>query len=149
MIWKPHATVAAVIENEGKFLLVEELIHGERLYNQPAGHLEDKESFTEATIREVFEESAWKFTPAGVIGVYLWRHPDNGETFLRVALHGECSDHQPEQALDDGIQGTVWKTRDEIARLDKMLRSPLVLECIDDYLNGASYPLSMLRQIRS
>lgn len=148
MIWKPHATVAAIVEQNNRFLLVEELIHGDIVYNQPAGHLEDNESFIDAVIRETREESAWTFTPEGVVGVYLWKHPDKGQTFLRVAIHGRCSDHDPDQPLDEGIQRAVWKSRDEIASMHNQLRSPMVLDCIDDYLSNQSYPLDILKHIK-
>jgi len=149
MIWKPHATVAAVIEKDSKFLVVEEVIHGEHVYNQPAGHLDPDETLLDAVIRETREESAWLFTPEAVTGIYLWKHPDNGETYLRVAFCGHCSDHDAEQELDTGIVQAVWKSRDELLQRPEQLRSPMVINCIDDYLDGRSYPLSILNDIPS
>ncbi len=149
MIWKPHATVAAVIERDSKFLLVEEVIHGAHVYNQPAGHLDPDETLLDSVIRETREESAWLFTPEAVTGIYLWKHPDNGETYLRVAFCGQCSDHDPKQALDTGIVQAVWKSRDELLRRPEQLRSPMVINCIDDYLDGKRYPLSILNDIPS
>ena len=144
MIWKPHATVAAIIERDNKFLMVEELVHGERVFNQPAGHLDPDESLIDAAIRETQEESAWRFIPEAVTGIYLWKHPENAETFLRVALCGSCEDHQPSQPLDEGIIQAVWKSREELANNKIKLRSPMVLNCIDDYLSGNRYPLDIL-----
>lgn len=144
MIWKPHATVAAIIERDNKFLMVEELIHGERVFNQPAGHLDPDESLIDAVIRETQEESAWQFIPEAVTGIYLWKHPDNGETFLRVAVCGSCINHDAQQVLDDGILNTVWKSREELVQDTHILRSPMVINCIDDYLSGKRYPLDML-----
>jgi 8-oxo-dGTP pyrophosphatase MutT (NUDIX family) len=144
MIWKPHATVAAIIERENKFLMVEELIRGERLYNQPAGHLDPDESLIDAVIRETQEESAWQFIPEAVTGIYLWKHPGNGETFLRVAVCGSCINHDEQQPLDDGILKAVWKSREELVQDPHKLRSPMVINCIDDYLAGKRYPLDML-----
>ncbi|NOQ89009.1 MAG: NUDIX domain-containing protein [Gammaproteobacteria bacterium] len=144
MIWKPHATVAAIIERDNKFLMVEELIRGERLFNQPAGHLDPDESLIDAVIRETQEESAWQFIPEAVTGIYLWKHPDNGETFLRIAVCGSCANHDAQQALDDGIIEAVWKSREELAQDSHKLRSPMVINCIDDYLAGKRYPLDML-----
>ncbi len=144
MIWKPHATVAAIIERDNKFLMVEELIHGERLFNQPAGHLDPDESLIDAVIRETQEESAWQFIPEAVTGIYLWKHPENGETFLRVAICGSCSNHDEQQPLDEGIIEATWKSRDELMQDSHKLRSPMVLNCIDDYLAGKRYPLNML-----
>jgi 8-oxo-dGTP pyrophosphatase MutT (NUDIX family) len=147
MVWKPHATVAAVIEKDGKFLVVEEVIQGEHVYNQPAGHLDPDETLLDAVIRETREESAWLFTPEAVTGIYLWKHPDNGETYLRVAFCGQCSDHDPDQALDTGIIQTLWKSRDELLQRPEQLRSPMVINCIDDYLDGKRYPLHILNDI--
>lgn len=144
MIWKPHATVAAIIERDNRFLLVEELINGERVFNQPAGHLDPDESLIDAAIRETREESAWLFVPEAVTGIYLWKHPEHGETFLRVAICGECKNHDAQQELDEGILNTVWKSRDELAAETDKLRTPMVLTCIDDYLAGKRYPLDML-----
>ena len=144
MIWKPHATVAAIIEHNHKFLMVEELIQGEAVFNQPAGHLEPDESIIDAVIRETREETAWQFVPEAVTGIYLWKHPDNGETFLRVAICGSCKNHDAQQPLDKEIIQSVWKGRHELVAEPKKLRSPMVINCIDDYLAGKRYPLDML-----
>ena len=144
MIWKPHATVAAIIEHNHKFLMVEELIQGEAVFNQPAGHLEPDESIIDAVIRETREETAWQFVPEAVTGIYLWKHPDNGETFLRVAICGSCKNHDAQQPLDKEIIQAVWKGRHELVAEPKKLRSPMVINCIDDYLAGKRYPLDML-----
>jgi len=144
MIWKPHATVAAIIERDNKFLMVEELIHDEHVFNQPAGHLDPDESLIDAVIRETREESAWQFIPEAVTGIYLWKHPDNGETFLRFAVCGSCENHDAQQVLDDGILNAVWKSREELLQESCKLRSPMVINCIDDYLAGKRYPLEML-----
>lgn len=147
MIWKPHATVAAIIEQQGKFLLVEEQIEGEILYNQPAGHLDPGESLTDAVARETQEEAAWDFIPESITGVYLWDQPGTDRTFLRFAFCGKHCNHKSEQPLENGILRTVWISRDELQTKADRLRSPLVLECIDDYLAGKRYPLDMLAVI--
>ena len=144
MIWKPHTTVAAIIERDNRFLMVEEIINGEPVFNQPAGHLDPDESLIDAVIRETQEESAWQFIPEAITGIYLWKHPDNGKSFLRVAFCGSCLNHSPTQALDDGILHAVWKSRDELIGQPDKLRSPMVINCIDDYLAGKRYPLDML-----
>lgn len=144
MVWKPHATVAAIIERDNKFLMVEELIQGEYVFNQPAGHLEPDETFIDAVIRETQEESAWQFIPEAVTGIYLWKHPENDKTFLRVAVCGSCKNHNAQQALDEGILHAVWKSRDELVAEAHRLRTPMVINCIDDYLAGKRYPLDML-----
>ncbi|MEI7796511.1 MAG: NUDIX hydrolase [Methylococcaceae bacterium] len=143
MVWKPHVTVAAIIEREQRFLLVEETTPYGLQFNQPAGHLEENEDLFAAVKREVLEETAWHFTPEYVSGVHLWRRNPDSPTFVRFCFVGDCYDYQPVQSLDDGIVATHWLTRDEIAT--KPLRSPLVLTSIDDYLNGHRYPLSLLQ----
>lgn len=147
MTWRPDLTVAAVVERDGRFLIVEERIGGQLVFNQPAGHVEDGESITEAVVRETREETAWGFIPSAVLGCYLWRNPRNGRTTLRVAFCGEAHDHQPSQPLDRGIHGAYWRTRNELAASPDRLRSPLVLQCIDDYLAGARFDLSLLQSI--
>ena len=147
MIWKPHATVAAVIERDEKFLLVEEKAQGKICYNQPAGHLEPGESLIDAVIRETQEETAWGFVPEALTGIYLWDQPGTERTFLRVTFCGHCHHHRDDQQLDDGIIRALWLSYDEILEKQSQLRSPLVLECIDDYLAGKRYPLEMLSVI--
>lgn len=145
MVWKPHVTVAAVIEKERRFLLVEERIAGEHLFNQPAGHLEEGEDLINAVRREVREETAWQFDPEHVISIQLWRKNPDAASFLRVCFAGTVKDHNPALKLDDGIIKTHWLSRDEVAEKREALRSPLVLQSIDDYLAGQFYPLSLLK----
>ncbi|MDT8281481.1 MAG: NUDIX hydrolase [Gammaproteobacteria bacterium] len=152
MIWKPHATVAAIIERDDKFLMVEELIKGEHVLNQPAGHLDPDESLIDAVIRETQEETAWQFIPEAVTGIYLWKNPESNndeDTFLRIAVCGSCINHAPEQPLDDGVINAVWKSRDELRDRTIKLRSPMVISCIDDYLAGKRYPLDLLNYVVS
>lgn len=142
-------TVAAVVEQSGRFLIVEELIAGQRVLNQPAGHLEPGESLVEAVIRETLEETAFALEPEAVTGIYLWQTPDQRRTFLRVAFAGQCRGHDPHRRLDVGILRADWLTREEIAGNCHRLRSPMVLRCIDDYLAGVRYPLDCLTQVGS
>jgi ADP-ribose pyrophosphatase YjhB (NUDIX family) len=143
MVWKPHVTVAAIIERKQRFLLVEENTPYGLQFNQPAGHLEEHEDLIAAVKREVLEETAWHFSPEYISGVHLWRRNPNSPTFVRFCFIGSCLDFQPNQPLDNGIIATHWLTRDEVA--NKTLRSPLVLSSIDEYLNGSRYPLSLLQ----
>jgi len=145
MVWKPHVTVAAIIEREKRFLLVEEETSNGIAFNQPAGHLEAGESLIQAAVREVQEETAWHFTPEYLTSIQLWRRNPDFPSFLRVCFVGQCSNHQEEQALDEGIIATHWLTRDEIAAKKDQLRSNLVLTSIDQYLSGEHYPLSLLK----
>jgi ADP-ribose pyrophosphatase YjhB (NUDIX family) len=144
--WTPRVTVAAVVEQAGRFLLVEEATEEGVLFNQPAGHLEDGESLLDAVRREVLEETSRTFVPDGLIGVYRWRLPDRGRTYLRFCFHGRCSERDPRRPLDEGILGTFWMERAELAATAR-LRSPLVLVCIDDYLAGRSFPLNLLWEL--
>jgi 8-oxo-dGTP pyrophosphatase MutT (NUDIX family) len=147
MIWAPHVTVAAIAERDGKFLLVDEVVDGRQVLNQPAGHLDDDEGLIDAVIRETLEETAWRFTPTALVGIYRWRHAHKQETFLRITFCGEVHDHDPSLRLDDGIVGSVWLTPAELAAAPERLRSPLVLRSIDDYLMGARHSLSILSDI--
>lgn len=132
----PDITVAALAEIDGRFLLVEERIRGRLVLNQPAGHLERGETLLEAVVREVREESAWRFKPERMLGVYLWRRPRTQRVFKRFAFTGTLDDHRPEQPLDTGIVGTRWFTPAQIRARNAQLRSPLVLRCLEDYLAG-------------
>ena len=143
MVWKPHVTVAAVIEQNQRFLVVEEETNVGLAFNQPAGHLEEGEDFITAVKREVLEETAWQFEPHHFIGVYLWRKNPQSPNYLRLCFSGHVFDHNPNQALDTGIVQTHWLTRAELST--QSLRSPLVINCVDDYLKGVRYPLSVLQ----
>ena len=146
-VWKPHATVASIVERDNRFLMVEEFIHGQYVYNQPAGHLDPNESLLNAAIRETKEETAWDFIPEYIAGIYRWDQTETGRCFLRFTFVGTCENHDPEQTLDDGIIQAIWLTREELASQPEKLRSPMVLTCIDDYLAGKKYPLELLTDI--
>ena len=145
--FKPNTTVAAIIERNGKFLLVEETTDRGNRFNQPAGHLEDNESLINAVIRETMEETAYEFTPVSLLGVYLWKHDFNKNTYLRFAFIGEVGVHYPTQELDTGILRAVWMTIEEIRAKASLMRSPQVLMCIEDYLSGKRYPLEVLTNL--
>jgi 8-oxo-dGTP pyrophosphatase MutT (NUDIX family) len=144
--WTPRVTVAAVIEREGKFLLIEEETALGLKLNNPAGHLEPGETPAQGCAREVLEEAAWDFTPTAVLGVYFARSRKNStgedQTYLRLAFCGDLGAHHPGRALDDGIVRTVWMTADEVRASSGRHRSPLVLKCIEDYIAGVRLPLS-------
>jgi 8-oxo-dGTP pyrophosphatase MutT (NUDIX family) len=147
MVWKPDVTVAAVAERDGRFLFVEERASGRVVLNQPAGHLEDGETLLDAVARETLEETAWNFLPQAVVGVYVWRPAHSSRTFLRVAFCGELLSHDPERTLDRGIVRTRWLGRDELVAPRVRLRSPLVVQCVEDYLAGVRHPLSLITHL--
>jgi 8-oxo-dGTP pyrophosphatase MutT (NUDIX family) len=149
MVWKPHVTVAAVAERDGRFLVVEERAGGRKVINQPAGHLEDGETFIDAVVRETLEETAWTFIPQAIVGVYLWRPEHMNRTFLRVAFCGELVSHDASRSLDRGILRTHWMGRDELMSPRARLRSPMVLQCVDDYLAGTRHPLALISHLIS
>lgn len=146
--WKPNVTVAAVIEHDGRFLLVEEDTSDGLLLNNPAGHLDPGETPEQGVIRETLEETACRFTPEGFLGVFMsrFRRTRTGEdiTYLRLTYYGRVSAPDPSLHLDEGIVRTVWMTADEIRACPERHRSPLVLECLDAYLAGKRYPLDIL-----
>jgi 8-oxo-dGTP pyrophosphatase MutT (NUDIX family) len=146
--WKPSVTVAAVIERDGQFLLVEEHTPEGLRLNNPAGHLDPGESPVQGCAREALEETAHAFTPTALVGVYLSRfqREATGEdiTYLRFAFCGSLGELHAGRALDTGIVRTLWMTPDEIRASSVRHRSPLVLRCMEDYLAGQRYPLELI-----
>jgi 8-oxo-dGTP pyrophosphatase MutT (NUDIX family) len=134
-VWKPSATVAAVIERGGRFLFVEERIDGRLVLNQPAGHLDPDESLLAACRREVLEETA-------LIGIYRWHYAPKDVTFLRFCFRGriEGVENRP---LDKGIERLQWLTRDELIARRADHRSPLVQRCVDDFIAGRQFPIEV------
>jgi 8-oxo-dGTP pyrophosphatase MutT (NUDIX family) len=149
MSLRPDLTVAAVVERNGEFLLVEERVGNRMVINQPAGHVERGELLLEAIVRETLEETAWSFVPRALIGVYLWDHLDRQRSYLRFAFTGELTDHDPLRTLDRPVERTLWLSREQIRAHSARLRSPMVLRCIDDYLAGQRYPLELIRSLVS
>jgi len=143
----PDITVAAVAETDGRFLLVEERINRRLVINQPAGHVERGETLLAAVVREVREETAWRFEPRGLLGVYLWRNPASGRSTMRFAFTGAVTDHDAGQRLDHGIVRTHWFSRTELLERQPRLRSPLVLRCVEDYLDGRRLPLDPVARL--
>jgi len=146
--WKPNVTVAAIVEREGRFLLVEEdTADGLRL-NNPAGHLDPGESPLAACTREMLEETAWDFQPTALVGIYLNRftrtRTGDDITYLRFAFAGTLGTHHAWRALDEGIVRAVWLTLDELHASVTRHRSPLVLRSIEDYLAGRRVPIDVI-----
>ncbi len=145
MIWKPNVTVAAIIERDTRYLMVEEMIHNTPVFNQPAGHLEPGESLLQAISREVLEETGCHFEPQWLITVQLWQSTRTKTTFLRFAFTGQVSERDPSKTLDKEIVTTHWLTRQALESQRQHLRSPLVLESIACYESGRRYPLTLLQ----
>ena len=146
---RPVVTVAAIVNRDRRFLVVEERADGADVFNQPAGHLEAGETPLEAVRREVLEESGWEFEPETIVGVYLYPNPAQQVTYLRLCFAGRCTAHHPGRPLDDGILRACWMNREELAARPDRLRSPLVLRCIDDFLDGKSHPLELISRVVS
>jgi len=144
-IWKPNVTVAALMERDSRFLLVEEETADGLRFNQPAGHLDAGESLVEACAREAMEETAHQFTPTGLVGIYQWPRPQGDITYLRFAFSGKVGAHETARQLDTGIVRAVWLTVAEIEACADRHRSPLVLQCVRDYLAGQRFPLELIR----
>jgi 8-oxo-dGTP pyrophosphatase MutT (NUDIX family) len=146
MSLRPDLTVAAIVERDGQFLLVEERIGQRMLFNQPAGHVERGEQLVTAVIRETLEETAWTFHPESLVGVYFWDQPEKQRSFMRFAFAGHVSTHDARRRLDRGIERAVWLTQDQIRAYGPRLRSPMVLRCVEDYVRGQRYPLELVRE---
>ena len=144
--WKPNVTVAAVIEQQGRYLLVEEETADGLRLNTPAGHLDPGESPADGCARETLEETAHHFTPTALVGIYLarTRQPED-ITYLRFAFTGTLGALEPARTLDHGIVRTLWLTVDEIRASTARHRSPLLLRGVEDHLAGRRYPLELVR----
>jgi 8-oxo-dGTP pyrophosphatase MutT (NUDIX family) len=148
-VWKPSVTVAAIVERERRFLLVEEWTSDGIRINQPAGHLDPGESLAAACARETLEETAHPFVPTQLLGVYMFRHARNadardGVTYVRFAFVGELGERIAGRALDHGILRTLWLTPEELRVRSHEHRSPLVMKCVEDYLRGQRYPIELV-----
>lgn len=149
--WRPNVTVAAIIEHDGRYLLVEEHTPEGLRLNNPAGHLDPGESPAEGCAREALEETTYRFTPTHLLGIYMSRfqraQAEGGledVTYLRFAYTGTLGEQVPGRTLDTGIVRTVWMTPEEIRASVQRHRSPLVLRCMEDHLRGQRYPLELV-----
>ncbi len=146
--WKPSVTVAAIIESAGHFLLVEEETPEGLMLNQPAGHLDEGESPIAAVARETLEETARPFAPEALVGIYMARFQrpsrDEDVTYLRLAFCGRAGEAIAGQALDKGIVRTLWMSLDELRASSARHRSPLLLQCVEDYVAGRRLPLDAI-----
>lgn len=152
MSWHPHVTVAAVVERQGRFLLVEEQTRNGLEWNQPAGHWEPGETLIDAVIRETFEETGYRFHPSTLLGIYVWSRSETPEdtapdTFVRVTFSGGVDPEPASQELDEGIVRAFWAEPDELRTPTAPLRSPMVLRCVEDWLAGVRHPLALLQHL--
>ncbi len=144
MNWHPHTTVACIVENNDRFLMVEEKEQGKTVFNQPAGHLDEHETLFEAAIRETLEETAWHVELEAFLGCYQYLSPVNDVTYIRHCFIAKALKHEPELGLDKDIIATHWLSADEILNPAFNARSPIVTRVLQDYLAGQLYPLTVL-----
>lgn len=142
MIWAPHVTVATLVENQGRFLMVYEHSDGQRLYNQPAGHLDPHESLLQAAVRETLEETGWRVELTHLLGISQYVSPANGFTYIRTSFIAKPLEAVANAVLDADIIEPLWLTYDEILARHAQLRSPLVLNDIERFRSGQRFPLS-------
>lgn len=146
-LWQPDVTVATVVARDGRLLMIEESVGGEKVLNQPAGHLEPDESLLEAACRETLEETGWEVALSAFIGAYQWTSPRDGRHFLRMAFAADPVHHHEQRPLDEGILRAVWMTPAELAAESARHRSPLVWRVAEDYLSGRRLPLQALAHL--
>lgn len=145
--WCPHVTVACVVARGEHYLMVEEEVAGQLVYNQPAGHLDDGESLVQAAVREALEETGWSVALEHFLGVHQWLSPEHGAGVVRFSFAARPLVHDRQRPLDKGIRRALWLTREEIVALGPRLRSPMVLLSIDAWLAGRRFPLDVLSSL--
>lgn len=144
MTWKPHATVAVIVEDDhGRFLMVEERSNGRVVFNQPAGHVEENERITDAALREALEETGWKIRLDHFLGLYTYTSPANRVTYYRFCFAATALSRMTDR-LDDDIIAAHWLELEELQAKHGELRSPLVLKCMEDYRSGRRFPLDVI-----
>ncbi|PCJ39960.1 MAG: NUDIX hydrolase [SAR86 cluster bacterium] len=144
MSWHPHTTVACIVEDNGRFLMVEEVDQGQTVFNQPAGHLDENETLYAAALRETLEETAWGVKLDAFLGTYQYLSPNNDVTYIRHCFTASPIKHYPELTLDKDIIAAHWLSAEEILAPDFRARSPIVSKVLQDYLAGQRYPLSLI-----
>lgn len=145
MIWTPRTTVAVIVKQNDQYLMVEELIDGKLTLNQPAGHLESNESLIEAAERETLEETAWHVELTSLVGIYRWQHHASETTYIRYCFTAQPKYFDSSLSLDPDIEQAVWLSHNQIMSRKQQVRSPLVLDCLADYISGQYYPLTLLK----
>ena len=150
--WQPDVTVATVVVDGGRLLMVEETVGGQLVLNQPAGHLEPDETLIEAALRETREETGWDVRLTAFVGAYQWKAPANpdgtgGRHYLRFAFAAEPVAHDPSRTLDEGIVRALWMTPSELQAAQARHRSPLVWRVAADFLGGRRHPLEITQHL--
>ncbi|TNE94053.1 NUDIX hydrolase [Porticoccus sp.] len=143
-----HLTVATVVKRDDKFLLVREFSDQKSVLNQPAGHVEPGETPLEAAVRETLEETGWHVRPTALISFTTYLSPTNGITYYRLAIAADAVEFDPKATLDSDIEEALWLDYEEILQNENSLRSPMVMQAINDYLKGPLYPLDILKTPR-
>lgn len=143
-----HLTVATVVKRDDKFLLVREFSDQKTVLNQPAGHVEPSETPLEAAVRETLEETGWHVRPTALISFTTYLSPTNGITYYRLAIAADAVEFDPKATLDSDIEEALWLDYEEILQNEYSLRSPMVMQAINDYLKGPLYPLDILKTPR-
>jgi ADP-ribose pyrophosphatase YjhB (NUDIX family) len=146
-IWCPRVTVACVVADGDRYLMVEEEVNGRLAYNQPAGHLDPGESLAAAAVRETLEETGWTVALEHLVGVHQWQSSEHGEQVVRFSFAARALSHDPARPLDTGIRRALWLTRTQISALEDRLRSPMVLLSIDAWLAGQRLPLAAVHSL--
>jgi ADP-ribose pyrophosphatase YjhB (NUDIX family) len=144
--FEPHITVATVVEQDGRFLLVREQADDKLVLNQPAGHVEAGESLVQAAFRETLEETAWHVEITDLLGIYVYQPRRGAGVYYRLCFAATPLSHDSRQKLDAGIVGAEWLTVDQLSACRSEHRSPLVQRCVDDYLSGRRLPLDAIYQ---
>ena len=137
-------TVSVIVEDDGRFLMIEERSSGRTVINTPGGHIEADESPEDAAVRETLEEAGCTVMVTGLLGVYLWIHPQTRQNFLRIYYTADLHDQDIRRQLDDGVYAVHWYTRSDVISRQRDLRTPSVLRAIDDFLADQRQPSALL-----
>ena len=139
-----HVTVATLVEQKHKFLMVEESPDGFQVYNQPAGHWQPGESIVEAAVRETLEETAWHVEITGLIGIY--QIVINGDTYFRYGFAAKAIEHDTNYSIDSDIDAVHWMSDQQVRLCRPQHRSELVQSLIDDYQQNQCHSLALLKR---
>ena len=140
-----HLTVATLVTKDEHFLMITETDSDKIVFNQPAGHVEPGEDILNAAIRETLEETGWQVSLTGFVGIYTYKSESNGITYYRICFAATPEYKDSLQTIDSDIAEVHWMTEQQIRTCENVHRSPLVLKCLEDFLEGPIYPLEIFR----